>query len=67
MPNERAGRNSVKAPAADAVKREREAAMAWARKVIAARVRSQFARDMEVLDACEALFVLLGVDIQAIL
>ena len=62
---ERARRNRVKDPAADAAKREKEAALARAREAIAARVRARFARDMKVLDACEALFVP-GVDIETL-
>ncbi len=53
---DKARRKRVKDPAADAAKREREAALARAREAIAARVRARFARDMKVLDACEALF-----------
>jgi hypothetical protein len=61
----RARRNRVKDPAADAAKRERDAALTRAREAIAARVRARFARDMKVLDACEALFVP-GVDIETL-
>ncbi len=57
VPKVRARRNRAKDPAADAAKRERDAALARAREAIAARVRARFARDMKVLDACEALFV----------
>ncbi len=52
----RAKRHSKRDPAADAARRERDAALALAREAIAARVRARFARDMKVLDACEALF-----------
>jgi hypothetical protein len=65
VPKERARRNRVKDPAADAAKREREATLARAREAIAARVKARFARDMKVLDACEALFIP-GVEIETL-
>ena len=61
----RAKRNRARDPAEDAARRERDAALARAREAIAARVRARFARDMKVLDACEALFAP-GVDIETL-
>ena len=55
----------AKDPVAEAAKKERDAALARAREAVAARVRARFARDMKVLEACEALFAP-GVDIETL-
>ena len=52
----KARKSKAKDPAAAAAKKERDAALARVREAVVARVRERFARDMKVLDACEALF-----------